>query len=317
MAFEGVKSNESSERGKDVEIVFAPIRHGVREGLHLTDFGRKMTAEYAQTRGQNYADFRDRGAVKAIGSMSGPSDQSPVGMPRAKETAHIYAREIAGDEALTTRTDRRLQYDTMKIKPPYDHPAVYDPALEKALAKRGVKELKDLQDAEKDAVTHEAQVAVFEHIFNLPKEETRAWREENAGMFADMLAHYVDMSKRLNKGSRVLIPAGTHGGTMEWLLEQALVWKDEEGKEHLGISSMNEFKQLGGPFPSSDMYEIVIKRDSNGDVVLPLAVRFSDPKRPQKEMSLNSYRLIELTELFRNLHNDDDKRGLENLRMYK
>ncbi len=118
------------EFGKNVEILLKFIRHGERdpEG-NLLDCGREVTKQRAVESGLAAEDFD---AVKAIGSPAGPV--GPNGMQRSLETADIYAAEIAGDDAFSTRVNNLLSYETLIQPPPYNHTEIYDAHLTEIFA---------------------------------------------------------------------------------------------------------------------------------------------------------------------------------------
>src|ERR1700722_2766923 len=120
-SYETINSPEREKSGENVEIVLKFMRHGERDlDGNLTDYGRGITKERARESGIDENDFD---AVKAIGSTAGP--KGPTGMPRALETADIYAHEIAGDEAFQTRARRILSYEDLKNGIPFDWFAMY------------------------------------------------------------------------------------------------------------------------------------------------------------------------------------------------
>jgi hypothetical protein len=110
--------------------------------------------------------------------------------------------------------------------------------------------------------------------------------------------HYQKLVKKLKNNSRVLIPAGSHGPTIEILLQQALVIKKEDGTEQVGFDNIDD---IGGPSQPSDSYNIEIVTDENGEFQ-DLVVTFDDPDRPQFEMRLDGDRIRELAEFYEELH---------------
>lgn len=279
----------SAEQGRNVEIVLKFIRHGERdkEGK-LTDFGREVTRQRAKESDFKKGDFD---AVKAIGSTGGP--KGPTGQQRALETAHIYANEIAGDDAFRTKQEKVLSYETLKNPMPYDHIEIYNANLPA--------DFDTLSEVEKVAAAKKAQTAVVNHIVSLKNPEAIAYKREAAGSFAYIIDHYQHMAPRLKSDSRVLIPAGSHGGLMEHLLQQTLIWHDETGQQRTGFSSLQE---LGGDFDPSEAFNVEIATDNQGNPG-QLRVSFDDPKRPQdQDMHLDSERLQQLRDYYVELHKD-------------
>ncbi len=299
---------ESSERGKEVEILVKFQRHGLREGTRLTDLGRQITQERAEQGGWSVGDTEDEArfdAAKAIGSSADTpqaTPENPRPLSRALETAHITAATVAGERAGTwnPRPDERLNYNTLRSPAPYDHILVYNRALSEAIRAlgKGDQDLKDLKDEEKLRVTEAAQNGVMEHVHMLRTPEAEQWKRENAGMFADMIEHYIEMTRYLKNNSRVMYAAGTHGGAMEWLLQQALTRTDADGRTTVGLDSLAE---IGGGFQSSDAYNVDIKTDKRGKLQT-LGITFDNPQRPQGEMYLDLDKLHELAAFYRGLH---------------
>lgn len=279
---EQVKNIENKEKfGKNVEILIKFIRHGERDSEgNLLDIGRKITKENAILSGINKNDFE---AIKAIGSNASPQGELNVG--RSLETANIYSKKIAGDEAFNTRVNDILNYEKIKSSLPFNYKEVYDKHLPK--------NFDDLSDEEKVKVSKKAQCEIVNLLFQMEGDEAEGYRRESAGALAYVVDHYQKMAKRLNSGSKVLIPAGTHGGLMEFLLQQALIIR---GK--IGFDDINE---IGGEFDPSDSYNIDIKTDENGDLQ-DVIVSFDNPNRPQEKMILNRGKFEELVEYYKNLY---------------
>src|SRR3989344_1002026 len=232
---EGIANPERKERGANVEIIIKFMRHGERDkNAVLTNYGREVTKQRAQESGIGTTDFD---AVKAIGSNADPSVS---GMGRALETADIYAHEIAGDEAFKTRARKILSYESITTPSPYNHRKVYNSHLPENFA--------ELSDEEKVRVSKVAQSATLNHMMSIKTPEADAFRRENAGAFAEVVHHYTLMVRRLHSDSRVLIPAGSHGGNLELLLQQALVHQIDD-RERVGFSDLSE---IGGDIDPSE-----------------------------------------------------------------
>lgn len=282
-----LEAEPSAERGENVRIVLKFLRHGERTKTgELTEYGRDVTRQRAQ---ESVIGPDDYDAVKAIGSPAGP--QSAGGMERSLETAHIYAHEIAGDEAFNTRRNAILNYETLKNPSPYDHVEIYNANLPP--------NFDSLSDAEKAAAAKKAQTVVVNHLISLKSAEAQAFKREVAGAFAYVIDHYQRVATRLKSGSQVLLPAGTHGGLMEHLLQQALVRRDEQGEMEVGFENIEE---IGGEFDPSEAFNVAVTTDERGDFG-PLEVTFDNPERPQfHEMYLDPDRLRELRDYYVELH---------------
>lgn len=282
-----VETTPKKERGENVRIVLKFIRHGERtkEG-ELTDLGRRITRERARDK---RIENQDYDAVKAVGSTAGP--KGARGMQRALETADIYASETPHDGDFKTRPRPILSYETLKSKPPYEHGTIYNSYLPE--------NFKELPDEEKIKASKKAQTATVNHLLSLKSSEAETYKKEVAGSFATFIEHYREMAKRLKSGSKVLIPSGTHGGTMELLLQQALVREETDGKKVLGFENLDE---IGGDFDPSDSYNVDIGTNDRGDF-RELAVTFDNPKRPAtRKMYLDPDKIKELSEFYRSLH---------------
>lgn len=298
---------ESPERGREVEIVLKFQRHGLREGNDLTPEGREITRAMAEQSDLHVANG-EFNAAKAIGSpVATPvaTTESPNPMSRALETAHITATTVAGLRSgeWNARPEERLSYENIKSPRPYDHLKIYNEALATSIRNLGKGDLqqKDLTKEEQIKVTEEAQAVTIRHVSALDTPEARLYKKENAGMFADLLEHYIKMPDYLKNKSKVLYVAGTHGGTMEWLLQEALVRTDTEGNNKVGLES---FDEIGGGFNSSDTYNVDIKTDKDGKLQV-LRLTFDNPSRPQEEMYLDREKIKELASFYRGLHADE------------
>jgi hypothetical protein len=279
----------SPERGKSVSIVLKFIRHGERDlAGNLTDYGRSVTRDEAK--GSPEKD-REYDAIKAVGSNAGPKKE---GMGRSLESAHIYAEELAGEDVLNPREHDLLSYESMTLPVPYDHAALYN-----SLVPANFNELPDI---EKAAAAKAAQEAVLDHMIGMKSPEAEAYKKEAAAQFAKFIAHYADMTKRLKGGSKVLLPSGTHGGTMEWLLQQALVMTSQSGEQKIGFDRIEE---IGGAFVPSEAYNVAIATDKEGNLT-EMTVSFDSPNRPQGKMHLDQQKLKELVAFYNELHPEKD-----------
>ena len=304
---------ESPDRGKEVEIVLKFQRHGLRTGTTITPEGREITRESAKKSGwhlsEGSSDLGGFHTAKAIGSpadLPQATPDNPKPSSRAMETAYITAATIAGKRAgdWKLRPEPRLSFENIKTPRPYNHREIYNAALAQAIQKLGKGDLKqeDLTKEEQIKVTEEAQVLTIQHVNSLDTPEARAFKKENAGMFADLLEHYIKMTGFLKNKSRALYVAGTHGATMEWLLQEALVRTDSESKKKIGFES---FDEIGGGFNSSEVYNVHILSDENGDL-RELRVTFDNPTRPQSDMYLDADKLHELAHFYRLLRKDSN-----------
>ena len=289
---ERIKVNEGGiERGADVTIAIRLMRHGERdkEG-NLLQHGREMTKQ-AGMESEEHAEHWD--AVKALGSDAGPHGET--GMGRSKETAAIFASQIGSDgELLTPRTRDILSYESFLTKPPYDHVSIYNSLLPE--------NFNDLDDVEKSNVAQIAQRKVVEHLWNLETVEAGTYKKEIAGAYAVFILHYAEMAKRLKSGSRVLLPSGTHGGMMEFLLREALV--DMDGKDEWSLDD------IGGDFNPSEGFTIEMGTDTKGNEK-QILLRFDahsvvGKERPQDEFVLDREKLEKLADFYNELHAENN-----------
>ncbi|HBA36801.1 TPA: hypothetical protein DCZ15_02885 [Candidatus Falkowbacteria bacterium] len=281
---------EQQERfGRNVKILIKFMRHGERgKDLQLLDLGRDITKRKAVESGIKQDDFD---AVKAIGSNASPIKED-IKMGRALETTDIYATEIAGDEKFKTRVNDILSYEKLVSPRPYNHTEIYNKNLPD--------NFDELADAEKIVAAKKAQMATVNYLIGLSTPEAVQYKKEIAGSFAYVVKHYQAMAKKLNSGSKVLLPAGTHGGTMEFLLQQALVVKNGD-KGKIGF---NDIKEIGGEFDPSDSYNVDIQTDDNGEFK-ELKISFDNQDRPQEEMFLDPDKVNELAEFYELLHKSE------------
>lgn len=275
------------EKGTDVSILIKFIRHGERDKENnLTDYGREITKERAEESGLINENFS---AVKAIGSNQGP--QSEEGLARSLETAHIYSNEIAQDNIFKTRKNDILNFETIISKRPYNHVEIYNSLLPD--------NYNSLSDIEKSVAAKKAQTGVVNYLMSLKGEVADAYREEVAGSHAYVLMHYIEMMKKLKSGSKIFIPAGTHGGTMELLLQQALVTKDENNEESVGFDNL---EKIGGDFSPSEAYNVYLESDEKGELK-ELKVDFDNPDRQKLGATkLDFEKVKELAESYSKLH---------------
>ncbi len=277
-----IETRESLENGKNVEVVIRFLRHGERtpEG-ELTDYGRQET----KSKGEKIANEENYDAVKAIGSPVGPlNDVSGRSFGRAAETAHIYANAIAGDKAFQTRINEFLGYEELHSIPPFDHDTLYNSHLPENFA--------SLSDQDKASASKKAQEATLREELACTAPGAETFRREVAGAFAHVVNHYRHIARRLKNNSRVLIPAGTHGGIMEYLLMEAMVRIDDSGRQVVGVSDINE---IGGGFNPSESYSVRIATDENGNEK-ELILTFDENNRSQDTFHLSLSKINELDE---------------------
>src|SRR3989344_942740 len=215
----GSQDTAAVEKGRNVEVIVKIMRHGERNVTgELTDYGREITRQRAEESGLAERGFD---AVKAYGSDAGPRNSAKMG--RSRETADIYAKEIANDGALKSRPREVFSYEKLVNPVPFDYEPIYKAALPG--------NYDQLSPEEKAKANKRAQIVVVDHLMRLNNPEAENYRREVAGAFSKFILHKERMATKLKDGSRVLMPSGTHGGMIEPFLHQTLVRRMEDGSE--------------------------------------------------------------------------------------
>lgn len=282
---------ETKEKGANVKIILKFIRHGERDSEgNLQDYGRDITRKKARERGFKKEDFD---AVKAYGSTAGPKVEieGEIDMARSTETAHIYGKEIADEGIYKTRPRKELSYETLVTPPPYDHRAIYDSFIPE--------NFDEMTDEEKIAAAKEANKKTIDYFIGLKTEEAEQHKKEVAGAFAYIIEHTSRKTQRLDSGSTILEPEGSHGGSMELILQYAMVREDDEGNQTIGFETLDE---IGGDFDPSEAFNVVVETDENGELK-DYVLTFDDTeKRPGGKIYLDKDKVRELAEFYRELH---------------
>ena len=259
------------------------IRHGERTKTgELTDYGRQVTKDVSKTN-EVEGDWLDE--TEVIGSNADPRLD---GYGRALETADIYSQETDGSSKMP-RVEDRLSYKHIKTPVPYNHIEIYNSFLPS-----NFDQLSDEQKAEAAKV---AQEGVMKHLASLDTEEARNYKKEVAGAFANLVLEYQNKNHELPYHHTKRVIAGTHGGSMEFLLQQALVHKEGDEKK----VGFDDFSVIGGIFHPSESYDVVLDTDENGEDKA-IKVIFDDPKRSVRELTLDINKLKELSDFYSNLH---------------
>lgn len=139
----------------------------------------------------------------------------------------------------------------------------------------------------------------MDHLSSLKSDQAMTYKKESAGRFAAFVEHFADMSKRLKSNSNVLAIGGSHGGTMEWLLYEALEWTDKTGNKRTGFDHISD---IGGGFNPSEAYNVIVKTDEKGIIMPKLEVSFDGPNRPEGKMYLDIKKVVELSDFYNKLH---------------
>ena len=312
------------EKGSNVGIVLAMQRHGVRYPTELSEelkakgikSGQLMPEGVTTTQreiqregvrpGSALSIFVDK--IRVVGSPAGPVDET--GEQRSLRTARIVAEELAkmrkGGYDGVAAPSPILSYGTMTYfesdKVPYDHEGVYDAAEKTARA-----EGKDVEVA-----ASIAQDAALNAAFSSTHPNAESMKKEAAGAFAVFIEQMIDRMKNMQNNETAIVPAGTHGGVMEYLLQQAMIWTDEEGKQHgPGFMRIEEIK---GAFMASEGYNLEIENGRDGKLS-EIRVTFQDKARrsgiynAQIDISL----MHSLADYYRGLHKEIPMSGIEKI----
>lgn len=298
---EAITSPEK-EKGKNVEIVLAYMRHGLRDPKDnsLTDLGREETKKVAEKLGLEEFDI-----VKPYGSTAGPRKgvemESVMGkrdweMGRSLETAKIFGEiSLKEDQKIYNPTSvDTVNYEKFKNKAPYDHTKIYNSFMPE--------KFDQLSDDEKVEASNYAQKKTIEHLMSLNSPEAMEFKKEVAGGYAMPLIHFSKMSERLNSNQKILIPLGVHGGHMELLLQQTMIMKDKEGNKKVGFESLDE---IGGEMDSSEGYIVKIRRGEKGELHEYVMNFFDQDNRPSGEFVLDANKVKELADFYKEMHKED------------
>lgn len=297
------------ETGSYVGGVVVFTRHGVREKTgELKNEGRIRTREImndlARRPGSVLSIAVDK--IHVVGSNAGP--KGPTGQERSLETAHIVGEELSkaarGEYDQNARVAPRLSYETVSIdiEKVYAHTKIYDDTYDAALA-RGL---------DVPVAAQAAQDAALDAAFSVQSMEADAMRKEMAGAFAAFLEEFKTKLKAAKNGSTITVPAGTHGGVMEYLLQQAVEWDDASGK-HFG-PGFTSIKEIGGAFAASESYAVWTDTDKFGNFS-EMIIEFQDKDRRKGmyNLRLNSQKVSELAEYYKGVHSKVPQSGLEDL----
>jgi len=284
------------EKGANVTIDLKLIRHGDRVGPFLTDYGRMETLQRAEESGVGPDDYN---IVKGMGSNVNPNpkikDRRSMEMGRALETADIYVEKIIGDKRRPYRTmpQKKLSYENIISPPPFDWNKVYDSFLPE--------NFKDLLPEEKAKASKIAQTKTVNYLISLKTPEAETFKKELAGSYACLIDFLQRETQRVKSGTKMLRPAGTHGGMMEFILQYALVRKDKKGNKIIGFNDVNE---IGGELNPSEAFNVRIATDQEAKILSP-KLTFDNPARPDLgEMYLDQDKINELKYFYLSLHKE-------------
>lgn len=294
------------EKGANVELVLHVLRHGDRnlDGT-LEEYGRERTKE--QSRASHLAD-EDFDAVKAFGSTAGPKTKvegEDLEMQRSLETAHIFGKEIAGDELYKTRPRDVLNYETMVLEMPFDYLEIHENFANEYIRDvlKSDKSFDNLSDDEKKEVSEYADAKSVEHLMSLQTKDAIDTRKEIAGSFAVLIQRYARMAQeKLKSNQKLLFPLGSHTGMIEPFLSESVIRKDKDGNEKHGAT----LEEIGGNFKPSEGFDIVLKTDQNGKLE-QVQMRFDDQTRLGGEVYLDMQKIDEFAEFYRELHKKDEE----------
>lgn len=105
---------------------------------------------------------------------------------------------------------------------------------------------------------------------------------ESAQDIAHLLDTYLRMSKRLYDGSKVRLENATHGPKLETFLREVLV-QVKEGKTVKGFKNL---KDIGGAFQPGENFEVVVRRDDQGEMTTAMRIRGREYEIDAEELGL-------------------------------
>lgn len=294
------------EKGANVEIVLHILRHGDRnlDGT-LEEYGRERTREKAKI---SHLASEEFDAVKAFGSTAGPKTEiegEDMKMQRSLETAHIFGKEIAGDELYKTRPRDVLNYETMVLEMPFDYLEIHENFANECIRDvlKSDKSFDDLSDDEKKKVSQYADEKSVEHLMSLQTESAIDTRKEIAGSFAVLIQRYARMAQeKLKSNQKLLFPLGSHTGMIEPFLSESVIWKDKDGNEKHGAT----LGEIGGNFKPSEGFDIVLKTDQDGKLER-VQMRFDNQTRLGGDVCLDMQKIDEFAEFYSELHKKDEE----------
>ena len=255
--------------------------------------------------------------IKVIGSDAGP--KGPTGQPRSLETAHIQGEELARSgkglfEPDASSSSHLLSYTTLKTEAPYNHEKVYNEANDKAVEEAfavhpEAKAVNDLPAEVQEAIGAIAQNATLNAAFEARGKQADDFRLEVAGSFSMLIKQLIEKMKDMKNNTTAIIPAGTHGGTMENLLKQVMVWEDDKGETHRGFEHIEE---IGGAFMASEGYNVEIDTNDKG-TLHEINVTFHDRNRRKGiyNARLDMDKVEEAAAFYMQLHPEIPASGLE------
>ncbi len=290
------------EKGANVELILHVLRHGDRnlDGT-LEEYGRERTKE--QSRASHLANEKFD-TVKAFGSTAGPKTKvegEDLEMQRSLETAHIFGKEIAGDELYKTRPRNVLNYETMVLGMPFDYLKIHENFANRYIYNvlKSDKSFDDLSENEKKEVSEYADAKSVEHLMSLQSKDAIDIRKEIAGSFAVLIQRYARMAQeKLKSNQKLLFPIGSHTGMIEPFLSEVVIWKDKDGNERRGAT----LKEIGGNFNPSEGFDIILRTGQSGKLE-QVQMRFDDQTRLGGEINLDMQKIDEFAEFYRELHN--------------
>lgn len=258
-SLEKEESTEKIEKGKNNRILIKIMRHGEKtpEGF-LTDYGREVTRKKSKSEKDMLYEFKK---VKAVGSNK--SEPGQQGLPRALETADIYANGITIEEGenLPEAEAKIKKYKTRprpilgteaKVPELFNWKEYYKSQLPK--------NFDQMTDEEKAEASHKANEACINRVLEMP--EGQEYRQDIASRYAFFANRYLNMIDRLEDNTKVLYPAGAHGGNMEVFLQQCLKRKKKNREELTGFNNVSE---IGGAFRPSEGFFIDITTNDKGE----------------------------------------------------
>lgn len=255
------------------------ISMGEKDAKKLTGHNIEITTSFRRhfdpkksPEGMSLDELSDTGKQQAVDfgtKLSGKIKGYASPKERAQDTIDIAFQnigegaEIINQELSSADKEKEGRHFNIRVKKELDTvPGIKDLVL-KAM------ELAD-QELKPDSAMTKYDYVV-QYYLDHPEEITEqgGTPREAAQDIASRVDLYRRMSERLKNGSEVTLENGTHGPKLEPFLQQVMIRR--EGGEV--IKGFNNIMEIGGAFKPGENFEIVIKRDEQGDETNILHVR--------------------------------------------
>ncbi len=285
--------NKEKKNSHITDIVF--VRHGqrgVRRGsMYLTEHGRQQadaTGRHLRTLGVN-PELYD--TVEALSSYSGDTD--PVSaLPRAAETITLVSRAMGlmNHKGLMPTRYSHIELNRSINVAHYNHDALLNSHLPNSH--------RFLSPKEKSRIEHLALTKTIDVAMRTEGIRGYAYRKEIAGMAAFLISQEIfDLQNRKSSTSKLLFVGG-HSTFLEFLFQEALIWRDAGGTSRKGF---NDLQDIGGPLDYAEpvCFRLAIDADNS---VNSIQVLFAASERPVRHGYLDIISSMQLAAHYADLH---------------